>query len=78
MLRPQHHKVVDDNPAAFPIELLEWWKWVQIGQADDLVAVLRQQVSALTEPVAALSHPGQRWSLRSSCSSGVGAYARRR
>lgn len=56
----KHHKVVDDNPDAFQIELLEEWKEIQIGQVgtaltDDLIAALRQQVSALTETVAALT-----------------------
>ena len=60
LLCPKHHKVVDDHPGDFPIELLEKWKEIQIRQvgtvlADDLAAALRQQVSALTETVAALA-----------------------
>ena len=52
--------MVDDNPEAFPIEMLEGWKEIQVGQvgtdlSDDLVAVLRQQVAALNETVAALN-----------------------
>jgi hypothetical protein len=59
----KHHKVVDDNPDDFPIELLEEWKEIQVGQvgtdlSDDLVAALRQQVSALNETVAALTGSG--------------------
>lgn len=62
LLCGKHHKLVDDNADAFPIELLEGWKEVQIGEAgtalaDDLLAALRQQVSSLTETVAALSSP---------------------
>jgi hypothetical protein len=54
------YKVVDDNPDAFPIEILEEWKETQVGQvgtdlSDDLVAALRQQVAALNETVAALT-----------------------
>lgn len=60
LLCSKHHKLVDDNPHAFPIELLEEWKEIQIREAgtalaDDLVAALRQQVSALSETVVALS-----------------------
>ena len=60
LLCPTHHKMVDDNPDAFPIEMLEGWKEIQVGQvgtdlSDDLVAALRQQISALNEAVAALT-----------------------
>jgi len=60
LLCHKDHTLVDDHPDSFPIEDLERWKEVQIGQAgtaldDDLVAALRQQVSALAETVASLS-----------------------
>jgi hypothetical protein len=60
LLCPTHHKMVDDHPDAFPIEMLEGWKEIQVGQvgtdlSDDLVAALRQQVFALNEAVAALT-----------------------
>lgn len=57
----KHHKLVDDNPETFSIELLEGWKEIQIGEAgtalaDDLISALRQQVSTLAETVTALSN----------------------
>ncbi|GAB3161953.1 hypothetical protein GCM10027258_79990 [Amycolatopsis stemonae] len=56
----KHHKMVDDNPDVCPIELLEEWKEIQVGQVgtaldEDVVAALRQQVSTLSETVAALT-----------------------
>ncbi|MFI5591103.1 hypothetical protein ACIA5G_39050 [Amycolatopsis sp. NPDC051758] len=58
----KHHKMVDDNPDVFPIELLEEWKEIQVGQTgttldEDVVAALLQQVSTLSETITALTGP---------------------
>lgn len=80
LLCHKHHRLVDDHPGHFSIEMLEDWKEKQIASAgtpvtDELVIALRQQITDLATTLDALTTHRRGTSVRLLCGRGSSSEA---